>query len=395
MGDGHRARCRIEGREAVAGADRDGGGHRRSAWRDRGRAQFGADPDPRLGPVGPGRAGQDRHHPVDGLGEIQLARHGTGEVGQGLVRRSPRAVDQAVREQLGAAPQRLEQQGDRDRRGDREHRAAAVAHERPDAEHDAGVHPGGRGREQPVDHGAADNDVDVVQPVHQDREGHRGRDAEQRDELHGGVGDRGQPGLAVRQAQQGDKQADEEPHGREGEPLDLQAQPPTAGPVPNGQRDERGRQEREEHRREPVHRTDQDRAQNRPEITHGQRVREAERGPAGSGERHQPRVHDQANRGQGGQRQAGRRHRPPAPRRQHPGREEQEHERHREDDGGKLHSASVPTCLAAGSDPGNVLSPISAYTDAIARNAWAAPAPSMIQPMTLPARWTMRAPSVA
>ena len=62
---------------------------------------------------------------------------------------------------------------------------------------------------------------------------------------------------------------------------------------------------------------------------------------------------------------------------------------------GKLHSASVPTCLAAGSDPGNVLSPISAYTDAIARNAWAAPAPSMIQPMTLPARWTMRAPSVA
>ena len=62
---------------------------------------------------------------------------------------------------------------------------------------------------------------------------------------------------------------------------------------------------------------------------------------------------------------------------------------------GKLHSASVPTCLGAGSDPGNVLSPITAYTEAIARNACAAPASSMIQPMRLPARRTMSAPSVA
>ena len=62
---------------------------------------------------------------------------------------------------------------------------------------------------------------------------------------------------------------------------------------------------------------------------------------------------------------------------------------------GKLHSASVPTCFAAGSDPGNVASPSTAYTEAIARNACAAPAASMIQPMTLPARRTMSAPSVA
>jgi hypothetical protein len=62
---------------------------------------------------------------------------------------------------------------------------------------------------------------------------------------------------------------------------------------------------------------------------------------------------------------------------------------------GKLHSASVPTCFAAGSDPGNVAIPSTAYTEAIARNACAAPAPSIIQPMTLPARWTMSAPSVA
>jgi hypothetical protein len=69
----------------------------------RSRAQFRADPDPRLGPAGPGRTGQDRHHPVDGLGEVQLSCHIPGEVGQRLVRGGPLAVHEAVREQLGAA----------------------------------------------------------------------------------------------------------------------------------------------------------------------------------------------------------------------------------------------------------------------------------------------------
>ena len=104
MGDGHRARCALDGREAVAVADRDRGGLRRSARPDRGQAQLRADPDPRLGPVRPGRAGQDRHHPVDGLGEVDLPGHVPGEVGQRLVRSGPLAVDEAVREQLGAAP---------------------------------------------------------------------------------------------------------------------------------------------------------------------------------------------------------------------------------------------------------------------------------------------------
>ena len=210
-----------------------------------------------------------------------------------------------------------------------------MPHERPDAEHDARIDAGDGGREQAVDHGAADDDVDVVQPVPQDRDGHRRRDAEHLGEPGGRVRGRGQPGLAAGEAQQGDEQGGGEPYGGQGEPLDLLAQQAAAGPVPDGERDERGHQERQEHRREPVHRAGQDRGRDRAGIVHRQRVREAQRDPAGGGELDQPGMGDQAGRGQPSQHQAGRGHRPPAPRRQGPGREEQEHERDREDDGGE------------------------------------------------------------
>ena len=62
MGNGYRARCPLEGGEPAVGAERDGRRWGCAVRPDRGRAQLRADPDPRLGAVGPGRPGQDRHH---------------------------------------------------------------------------------------------------------------------------------------------------------------------------------------------------------------------------------------------------------------------------------------------------------------------------------------------
>lgn len=59
----------------------------------------------------------------------------------------------------------------------------------------------------------------------------------------------------------------------------------------------------------------------------------------------------------GGQHEAGRGDRKPAPRRQRTGRELQEQERDGADAKAKLPPASAPACLAAGSDPGNVTVP--------------------------------------
>jgi hypothetical protein len=61
----------------------------------------------------------------------------------------------------------------------------------------------------------------------------------------------------------------------------------------------------------------------------------------------------------------------------------------------KLTSAAVPACLGAGSAPGKVATPSTAYMDAALRNASPAPSPSISQPIRLPARRTMSAPSVA
>jgi hypothetical protein len=90
-------------------------------------------------------------------------------------------------------PHRLEQQGDRDSRGDRQDRAAAVSRERPDAQDDARVYGRKCRREQAVNDGAADDDVDVVQPVPEDRFRHRGRDPEQDDDRRRCERDAGHP----------------------------------------------------------------------------------------------------------------------------------------------------------------------------------------------------------
>ena len=185
--DGDRTRRRLERRQPAAGIERDRGRRDGSARPDRGRAQLPADPDPRLGLVRPGRAGQDGYHPVHGVGEVQLPGHVLGEVGQHLVGRGPLAVHQAVGELPEAVPQRLEQHGDADRRGDREQRAAAMPGERADAQHDARVHDRERRRQQAVDHRPADDHVNVEQPVPENRDRHRRRDPEQRDDRYHGV----------------------------------------------------------------------------------------------------------------------------------------------------------------------------------------------------------------
>jgi hypothetical protein len=159
--DGDRTRRRLERRERSARAERDGRRREGAPRPDRSGAQLPADPNPRLSPVRAGRAGQDRHHPVHGLGEVQLPGHVFGEVGQHLVRRGPLAIHQAVRELLEAVPQRLEQHGDANRRGDREQRADAMPGDRADTQHDARVHDRERRRQQPIDHRPADDHVNV------------------------------------------------------------------------------------------------------------------------------------------------------------------------------------------------------------------------------------------
>ena len=111
-----------------------------------------------------------------------------GEVGEHLVGRGPLPVHDPVRDQLGPAPQRLEQQRDRQGRRGIEQRAARVTGERPDAHHDAGVNGRERRREQAIHDGAVDDDVDLVQAVLEDRERDDRGNPEQRDDRLNDVG---------------------------------------------------------------------------------------------------------------------------------------------------------------------------------------------------------------
>ena len=122
--DRHHPGCGVEDRQFGGAVQLHRGGRGRTARPDRAGPQLGADPDPRLDPAGAGRAGQQRDHPVQGVAQVELAGHVGGEVGQDLVRRGAFAVDQAVGQQAGPLPQRLEHQRDGDRRGDRQQRVA-------------------------------------------------------------------------------------------------------------------------------------------------------------------------------------------------------------------------------------------------------------------------------
>ena len=121
----------------------------------------------------------------------------------------------------------MEQHRDHDRCRHREHRAAGVTGQRPDADHDPGVD-GGQGRgQQAVGEGLADDDVDLVQAVLEDgdRDGH-GESGQPDDRDHnvcrGGHGSPGRPADVHRY--QHDNGAADGGGGREGDPLDLLAE---------------------------------------------------------------------------------------------------------------------------------------------------------------------------
>ena len=101
---------------------------------------------------------------------IQLPGHVLGEVGEHLVGRGAPAIDEAIRQLGGPLAHGMEEHRDHDRRRHRERRAADVASQRPDADHDTDVD-GGQGRgEQAVAEGLADDDVDLVEAVLEDRD---------------------------------------------------------------------------------------------------------------------------------------------------------------------------------------------------------------------------------
>ena len=78
--------------------------------------------------------------------QVEGARHPFGEVRQHLVGRGSLAVHETVREPPRPGAQRLEQQGDRHRRSDRQRRTAPPADERPDPDDHADVHDRDPGR---------------------------------------------------------------------------------------------------------------------------------------------------------------------------------------------------------------------------------------------------------
>ena len=183
------------GQRAVTG-ERDGGGRGRPARPGHPRAQLPPDPHPHLDPVRAGGAGQHGGHLLQCRVGVQLPGHVLREVGQHLVGRGPLPVHDPVRQQLGPAAQRLEQQCDRQRRRGIEEWAARVTGQRPDPHHDAHVDRRQRRRQQAIPDRAVDDDIDLIQPVLHDRDGHRRRDADQHDERHCRIRDGGQPGLA-------------------------------------------------------------------------------------------------------------------------------------------------------------------------------------------------------
>ena len=138
----------------------------------------------------------------------------------GLQPRVAGAVEAAVDEQLHPGAQRPEEQRDGERRRRRgERRAGADRH--PDAERDRREDGRQRRGQRDVDQRAVDQPVDLVEPVAQDRDAHRGRHRRQRQ-------DRGRERRRAVLAGDGDlQQADRDRGGDQrrgvGEPLQLAA----------------------------------------------------------------------------------------------------------------------------------------------------------------------------
>ena len=293
---------------------------------DRHRPQLGPDPDPGLGPDGPGGAGQDGHHLRDGFVVVQLAGHIVGNVGQHLVGRGPVAVHQAVGDPAGPLPGGLEEQGDRDGRGDRQPRAVLPPGERSDAQHDPGVHSGQPGRDQAVDDRAVNDDVDLVQPVLQDPKRDRGREPEQPDD--GGRG-KGSPRdgwhLTVVGQDACDRYQLDQGEGGHGQrhPVDLAPQLPAACPVAQHQRQCSRPEERQGQQGQGIEVVNVGPGKRAPDGRNGERILVRECVSAGCRQGHRPGNQDVADQQQPGGQEIQHQDRTPAPRPQGPGREEE------------------------------------------------------------------------
>jgi len=116
-----------------------------------------------------------------------------------------------------------------------------VPGERPDADDDARVHGRDRRRQQGVDECAADDDVDVEQPVPQDRDRHDDGDAVQGGKRLDDVRDRQHrlPGRAGQGGQDPGQLAGCDHRCGQGQPLRLLPPPGVTRPVPGDQGCER------------------------------------------------------------------------------------------------------------------------------------------------------------
>ncbi|HEY7926837.1 MAG TPA: hypothetical protein VIG86_05370 [Candidatus Dormibacteraeota bacterium] len=143
----------------------------------------GAQPD--VCTLGAGAFGENPRHAGKHVIHGVALRDLFGELRQHLVRCRALSVDQPVGHPLHPLSHRLETDRN-DRRGqDRQPQVgpATTTDQGPDADSDADVHRGDEDRQRTVDQGAADHDVDVVQPVLEDR--HRGADGKCREPDHG------------------------------------------------------------------------------------------------------------------------------------------------------------------------------------------------------------------
>jgi hypothetical protein len=196
-----------------------------SRWRAGFQSELAADPQPDLGALGAGPGRDEVRHPREHVLDRQRLADPLRELRQHLVRSRALAVDEPVGEAARPVAERLEDQ--RDDRDRREHQdvetGARVGHEVADADHEADVDEGDEAGEDREDDGLLDHDVEVVEPVFQDRDAtcrgdahhERGDEEAPEDVLEGGVAP--QEGLAREERDE----HDEGERAHDGEPSEL------------------------------------------------------------------------------------------------------------------------------------------------------------------------------
>jgi hypothetical protein len=174
-----------------------------------------------------------------------------------------------------------------------------VADQRAQAEHDARVQSGDRGRQQGVPQRPADDHVDIEQLVPQDGHGHGHRDDQQHDERlqHERHLDHGRVRVPGREGQQHRQLASQHGTDGQGQPLHLLPQSLVPGTVADHQRDDRRHQHHCEHHGQAVQRAQLGPAGQRAGRPERERVAEFQRDAARGRQRHLPRAdHERGQR---------------------------------------------------------------------------------------------------